>query len=128
MSKQAFIEKSRKKKQTVKVLYVYEPIFVFVLSWFKRQRIGKLDRNASDIRAEFIDTAYLAVTNEVGHIVGVLIIKLGNAKPCGNVLARSGTLVRITGKRRPAAGNIDHLALGQNVVKILSKPNRPTVL
>ena len=128
MSKQAFIEKSRKKKQTVKVLYVYKPIFVFVLSWFKWQRIGKLDRHASNIWTQFINTANLAVANEVGHIVGVLIIKLGNAEPCGNVLARSGTLVRIAGKCRPAAGNIDHLALSQNVVEILSKPDRPTVL
>ena len=128
MSKQAFIEKSRKKKQTVKVLYVYEPVFVLVSSRLKWQRIGKLDCHTPDIRAKFIDAANLAIADEVRHIIGILIVKLGNAEPRSNALAVRGALVRIAGKRCPAAGDIDHLALGQNIVKILSKPHRPTVL
>jgi hypothetical protein len=98
--------KSRKKKQTVKVLDVYKPIFIFIGGRFKRQRIGKLHCHASEIRAEFIDAADLTVTDEVSHIVGVLLAKLGNAEPRGDVLTIGRTLVRIAGKRRPATGDI----------------------
>jgi len=128
MSKQAFIKKSRKKKQTVKFLYMYEPILIFVRGWFKGQRIGKLHRHTPDIRAEFIDSADFPIANEVGHIIGFSIFKLGNAEPGGNMFTIRRTPVRIAGKRRTAAGDIDHLALGQNIVKILRKPDRPTVL
>jgi hypothetical protein len=121
-------QKAKKKKNRRLILYVYEPILVSVGGRLKRQRIGKLDRDTPEIRTEFVDAADLTVADEVGHVVGIFLIKLRHAEAGGDPLAGGGTLVRIAGKRRPAAGHIDHLALGQNIIEILRKPDRPTVL
>jgi hypothetical protein len=101
-------------------------VFVF-LGRLERQRIGKLDGDAADVGAEFVDTADFAFTDEVFEVKSVGLVGFGDAESGGDVLAVTGAAIGIAGKGSAAAGHIDHLSLGKNVVKIFRKPDGPTV-
>ncbi|MHC4962770.1 MAG: hypothetical protein ACYTGA_11705, partial [Planctomycetota bacterium] len=80
MSKQAFIKLLRRRKTDGKKLYVYKPVFIFVRGRGKRQRISKLNGHTPEKGAQLVDAADLSVANEVAHVVGVFLPKLGNAE------------------------------------------------
>jgi hypothetical protein len=68
-----------------------------------------------------------SIADKIGQPETFILSKLRDAESSRDMFPGTGTTVRIAGECCSAAGNVDHLALGQNIIIILCKPYRPAV-
>jgi hypothetical protein len=99
-----------------------------LLSGFEGQRHREPDGHAAGKPADVVNSADMPVAGEIGHIEGIVRAEAWYAEAGGYMLAGGGTIiVGKTGKGRPSAGNINHLALGKDAGKVLCEPDGPMI-
>ena len=116
-------------------LYCYglEPLLgigvtVGLFTGFERQWFGKLDCNTTHKLVYIIDPTDVPRAGETCHIERLCRAETGNAEASGYLLAGIRTVfIGSAGKRRPTAGNVNHLTLGKHFAEILGEPDWPMI-
>jgi len=94
----------------------------------ERQRFSELNRHTAQELVYIIDSADVSAASEIRHIEAIIWAQTRNAETGGYMKAGTRTtIVRIAGKRRTPAGDVNHLPLGKCFVKILGEPDRPLI-
>jgi len=102
---------------------------VFLFAGLERQGFGELNGNTTQEGIDVVNPTNMTRTCETCHIEGFIRTIAGYTKTSGYMLAGIRTIaVGIACKTSGPAGNINHLALSEHVVKVLGKPDRPTIM